>query len=79
MDQIVYNSEWKAVHCGDSDCWCRMVATINYQENQPYTDIKTLDVNESNILIGAGSINQNIAEYIVKLHNDALKIRNEKI
>ena len=56
--------KWKVSECGNSDCWCRII--------EP--EEKIIDENKFEVtVIDAGSINKEIADHIVKLHNDSLK------
>lgn len=56
--------EWKVGPCfSGEDCWCRIIV--------PVENIITSD-GEIEEVVGPASINKDIAEYIVKLHNDRL-------
>lgn len=68
---------WKVSECfSGPDCWCRIIVPV---EPIPYIDViehygKTLVSTEVEYydVIGDGAIDQTIAEYIVKLHNEHL-------
>ena len=57
---------WKISPCfiGDKKCWCMMVVTIDFTED---------DNDDENVIIGAGSINKEVAEHIVFSHNFFIK------
>lgn len=60
------NVKWKIGFCHVGEkCWCRII--------EPEIPI-IYDKNEELQIISDGAINQEIAEYIVKLHNDSLKL-----
>lgn len=60
---------WKVVPCFTGpECWCRMIAV------ETYTGEKGIDENDL-IIIGSASINTEMAEYIVNLHNESLNNR----
>lgn len=59
------NKKWYVVPCHvGNECWCRMIAT---------TPTPTAE-DESDIIVGSGCIDKNLAEYIVKTHNHYLKL-----
>ena len=57
--------KWKVSDCGHADCWCGII--------EP--EEKIIDENNFEVtVIDAGSINKEIADHIVKLHNDSLNL-----
>lgn len=52
--------KWKTEECGTTDCWCRMIVPVNPDDKDDF-------------IIPSGSINKEIAEHIVSLHNANLK------
>jgi hypothetical protein len=58
---------WKTIKCSDENCWCRIIVPVEpivwYHPDFP--EIK----NEIDIA-DAGDLDQQTAEYIVKLHNE---------
>ena len=59
------NKKWYVVPCFvGKECWCRMIAITR----TPMAE------DESDIIVGSGCIDKNLAEYIVKTHNHYLKL-----
>lgn len=63
-EETAYKSKWKISYCISGEkCWCRLIepeTPIIYNEDQTY------------ILVSDGAVDERLAEYIVKLHNDNL-------
>jgi len=58
-------TKWKTKVCiSGKQCWCRMIYPVKKIE---YSEGEIMNV------VGAGSISKNVAEYIVRLHNDSLQ------
>lgn len=65
-----FNVPWKAAECfSGANCWCRIVVPV---EPVYYTHPESPDVKHEYCIVEAGSLDQETAEYIVKLHNDKL-------
>ena len=69
-EKLALKTPWKidTCHVGES-CWCRIIVpetTINYQH------IKD-GMEDEYYIIGDGAINEDMANYIVELHNQKLK------
>ena len=66
-EEKVLNTKWitKTCHQGES-CWCRMVTT---EEPVFYNDVEEYYISRD------GELNQTMAEYFVKLHNDSLNFK----
>lgn len=73
----VFNVAWKASECFTiPNCWCRIVVPVEpiFWHHPDYPDVK----NEY-VVIDHETIDQETAEYIVKLHNDKIaKLPNER-
>lgn len=53
---------WKSVNCTQETCWCGGITTeepIEYEDNELY-------------VVETGSMFKEIAEYIIKIHNETL-------
>ena len=60
---------WKATECfSGSECWCRIIVPI---EPIYYTNPESDNKYEYSI-VDAGALDQETAEYIVKLHNNKI-------
>lgn len=65
------NVKWVARPCGSGDdCWCRLVTT------EDYIDGDNSKENQNKIIIGSAALNEEIANYIIDLHNTS--IENQK-
>jgi len=77
--QELYNRPWKTVTCSQGEsCWCRIIETvepIEYQVNKSEENEDTFEL-ISNV-IPMGSIDKNVAEYVVNLHNNFLEKKSE--
>ena len=56
--------EWKLEECGTKDCWCSIIVPKEKIENIDDEDIYVLP---------SGAITTELAEHIVKIHNESLK------
>jgi hypothetical protein len=64
-----FTVKWQIGTCSQGEeCWCR---TISPEE--PIT-FKSGEIEEEYYIIGSGEINKETAEYIVKLHNQTIKL-----
>lgn len=61
MKKNLNKVKWKTEKCSDNDCWCRLVVPVH-----PITDE---DGNVWDAIFDAGTIGEELAEYIVGLHN----------
>jgi hypothetical protein len=79
--QELYKRPWKAVTCSQGEtCWCRIIETvepIEYQVNKSEEDEITFDLISQ--VIPMGAIDTEFAEHVVKLHNESLEKKSEKI
>ena len=67
--------KWKVAECfSGPECWCRMVLPV---ETIFYTHPDTPDKEYEYNIIDAGSIDQQTAEYIVKIHNEKVSIEQD--
>ena len=64
--ELALKSKWIATHCfvGES-CWCNTITTE--------TPIIFGDDNDEVQIVSSGAINKQIAEHIVKVHNQSLE------
>lgn len=70
-NDLSFQVKWKVSTCTSGEsCWCRTVA--------PETPIIYDDIEEL-FIIGMGTVHKEIAEYIVKLHNDNLNNKKNDI
>lgn len=61
--------KWKIEECVDGKhCWCRLISPV-----VPYVDA---DGREWYNIVDSGAIRKDLAEYIVKIHNDRLDREN---
>lgn len=71
-EKLAYQVEWKTTLCHvGKECWCRCIEPkkkIKYKEDENDEDFREF------YLIGDGSVNKELANYIVKLHNEKLKM-----
>ena len=59
--------KWKATECfSGPDCWCRIILPV---EPILYNHPESPDVEREYVVVDAGALDQQTAEYIVKLHN----------
>jgi hypothetical protein len=65
--ELSFLVEWKAIECHVSNCWCRKIVPV---EPILYTESTSPDDEEEYIIADAGDLDQQTAEYIVKLHNE---------
>lgn len=66
--------KWKTVPCHQGEtCWCRMIEPA---EKIEFTE---KDFTEELTLIGSGSVNTEVAEHIVKLHNASISDYDKEI
>lgn len=61
---------WKATECfSGPDCWCRIIVPI---EPIYYSHPESPDTQREFDIVDAGALDQETAEYLVKLHNKHL-------
>lgn len=59
---------WKTMECfSGPDCWCRIIVPV---EPIYYTHSDTDDKQYEYTILDAGALDQETAEYIVRLHNE---------
>ena len=79
--QELYNRPWKTSTCSQGDsCWCRIIESvepIEYQVNKSEVDEDTFELISE--VISMGIIGSDFAEHVVKLHNEFLEKKSEKI
>lgn len=60
MENYLLNVRWKIETCNSgTDCWCRLIVPETPEDDGDY-------------VIGDGSIGADVAEHLVKLHNDKI-------
>lgn len=70
----LFNTEWRVVPCFvGNECWCRMVEPINHPTYEVKNSQGEIEIEVIDNIIGAGSINKEMADYIVGLHNEKIK------
>ena len=59
MENNIFSKKWRTATCmsGES-CWCRLVVTEDYNGE------------DENVFIGEAALNEEAANYIIKLHNE---------
>lgn len=58
---------WKVAECfSGPDCWCRIIVPV---EPIFYNHPESPDIQHEYVIVDAGALDQEIAEYIVRLHN----------
>jgi hypothetical protein len=76
-EKLAYTKKWKVSTCSSGEgCWCRIVEP---EEKIEYTIMHSDDDSRTDefYFIGSGSVDKDLAEYIVKLHNENI-IKKEK-
>lgn len=77
----LYNRPWKVSTCGEREsCWCRIIESVEpivYQVNKSEEDEDTFELISE--VIPMGFISSDFAEHVVKLHNEFLEKKSEKI
>lgn len=59
---------WKTAECfSGKDCWCRIIVPI---EPILYSHEESPDVEHEYVIVDAGALDEETAEYMVKLHNE---------
>ena len=59
---------WKTTECfSGPECWCRIIVPV---EPVLYSHEESPDIKREYIIVDAGALDQETAEYIVKLHNE---------
>lgn len=59
---------WKTMECfSGPDCWCRIILPV---EPILYNHPESPDVEHEYFVVDAGALDQQTAEYIVRLHNE---------
>lgn len=62
---------WKATECfSGQDCWCRIIVPF-----KPiyYTHPSSPNIKREFVIVDAGALDQQTAEYFVNLHNERLE------
>ena len=58
---------WKTMECfSGPDCWCRIIVPV---EPIFYNHPESPDIQHEYVIVDAGALDQEVAEYIVRLHN----------
>lgn len=66
--ELSFLVKWKAVECfSGPQCWCRIIVPV---EPILYNHPENPDNKHEYSIVDAGSIDQQTAEYIVRLHNE---------
>ena len=66
---------WKAIECfSGPECWCRIIVPV---EPIHYNHPDMPDKQHEYDIVDAGSLDQDTAEYIVKLHNERINKKQE--
>ena len=63
------NVRWKVVECDTKNCWCACI--------YPEVTIKD-EEGDKRFIVGSGCIPKENAEHIVNIHNDFIKLQQEK-
>ena len=75
-EELSYKTLWKIGICHTGEqCWCRTILPV---EPINYIEINT-DFEQEYYIIGDASVNKELAEYIVKLHNERLERTIQKL
>lgn len=62
---------WKATECfSGQNCWCRIIVPV---EPLYYTHPSSPDIKREFVIVDAGALDQQTAEYFVNLHNERLE------
>ena len=58
---------WKTTECFSENCWCRIILPV---EPMLYSHPESPDIQHEYVIVDAGALDQETAEYIVRLHNE---------
>ena len=58
---------WKTTECFSENCWCRIILPV---EPILYSHPESPDIEREYVIVDAGALDQETAEYIVRLHNE---------
>ena len=62
---------WKTMECfSGPDCWCRIIVPV---EPIIYSHPENPDNKHEYVIVDAGALDQETAEYIVRLHNNKIE------
>ena len=61
---------WKATECFSENCWCRIILPV---EPILYSHPESPDIEREYVIVDAGALDQETAEYVVNLHNSCLE------
>ena len=65
-----FNRKWIIDTCSQGeDCWCRTIKT------DPPIHFLDGDTTEEYYVVGMGSLNRQLVEYLVELHNRNIRVR----
>ena len=65
--ELSYLVPWKTMECfSGPDCWCRIIVPV---EPILYNHPENPENKHEYVIVDAGSLDQETAEYLVKLHN----------
>jgi hypothetical protein len=66
--QLSFLVPWKAIECfSGPDCWCRIIVPV---EPILYSHPENPDNKHEYVIVDTGALDQESAEYIVRLHNE---------
>lgn len=68
--QKLLTVRWKTKECTQSDCWCSAVVP---EEDIVYNNGIEGEVDDYVYIAGAGALTKELAEHIVKIHNESLE------
>lgn len=69
--QLSFLVPWKAIECfSGPECWCRIIVPV---EPILYSHPESPDVENEYVIVDAGALDQETAEYVVDLHNSCLE------
>lgn len=73
----IYNKPWKVSTCNEREsCWCRIIKSVEPIVYREEDEDKFSLISE---VIPMGIISSDFAEHVVKLHNEFLEKKSEKI
>lgn len=61
---------WKTTECFSENCWCRIILPV---EPILYSHPESPDIEREYVIVDAGALDQETAEYVVNLHNSCLE------
>lgn len=61
---------WKTTECFSENCWCRIILPV---EPILYSHPESPDIEREYVIVDAGALDEETAEYMVKLHNNTIE------